>query len=91
MTETARTLADDILKAAGSALRHYEAASQERIVAVAQKHLDAERDMHAAIARSWGETATKCGQHVEAAIAEDIALCITSRSHPSLAQHGEEA
>jgi hypothetical protein len=90
MSETARTLADDILKAAGSALRHYEAASQERILAVAQKHLDAERDMHAAIARSWGETATKCGQHVEAAIAEDIALCITSRRHPALTQ-GEEA
>ena len=40
MSETARTLADDILKAAGSSLRHYEAASQERIVAVAQRWLD---------------------------------------------------
>lgn len=43
MSETARTIADDILKAAGSALRHYEAASQERIISVAQRWLDDER------------------------------------------------
>lgn len=40
MTETARTLADDILKAAGSGLKHYMPESEKRIIAVAQRWID---------------------------------------------------
>lgn len=40
MSEIASKLADEILKASGSSLRHYEKASQERIIAVAQRWLD---------------------------------------------------
>lgn len=53
---------------------------EEDIMSIARALLD-EREVCANIAKSWGDTARKCGQEVEATIADDIAACIVD--HPT--------